>query len=768
MQRILSALLCVAIAPGALAAQTARVSGVVVDARTASSLADVWIGPDTARSGVLTDGQGRFDIDVAVDVDSLYARRIGYGLSRFAVQPAGQTIRIELVPAGVALSGIEVRADEADAQARLRSAQSIEMLDAARIDRVRDQTLGGTVEDVPGVAVIQYGPSIAKPVVRGLHSQRVVVSSSGVRQEGQQWGGEHAPEIDVFAADRIEIIRGPGAVEHGSDAMGGVVVVEQAPVPTDPVWRGEIATQMFSNNRQGAISAAAERGALDVPLLGEVGARLRVTARRAGDAASPEFNLANTGFSELSLSGAVGWTGATTRTEVLLSRYGTRLGLFSGAHVGNFDDLQRAIERGPRETEFGYSIENPRQEVTHDKVQVRHERMLGDRGRLDLSYAFQLNRRREFDNHGPLANRDVPAFGLDLYTHTIDGAWSADRGSGTTRLGVSGMRQGNISVGKGFLIPQYRLYTGGVWASDRREFGDLTVESGVRVDTRWQRIFPPPDRGIDVEQTTDTWTDVGGGVGLAWEFASDWFVAASWGRAWRAPNVNERFSQGVHHGTAQYELGDATLQQETTSSLDASLRRDGERLSMEVAVFRNAIDNFIYLQPREPVLTIRGAFPAFEYRQTEARLVGVELDLEARATETLAFFAQGSLLRGDNRALDEPLYDMPADRLRVGVRWDGEAGGGALSAEASTLLVREQDRVPSETIYGLPTDGYQLLDVGFGWSGVRIGGHDVDLSLDVSNLLDRSYRDYLSRYRLFVDDPGRDVVLRVEVPLAGR
>lgn len=77
----------------------------------------------------------------------------------------------------------------------------------------------------------------------------------------------------------------------------------------------------------------------------------------------------------------------------------------------------------------------------------------------------------------------------------------------------------------------------------------------------------------------------------------------------------------------------------------------------------------------------------------------------------------------------------------------------------------EQDRVPSETVYSLPTAGYQLIDLGFAWTGLELAGQGVDLSLDVKNLLARSYRDYLSRYRLFVDDAGRDVMLRVRMPL---
>lgn len=766
----LAAALFVATGPVAASAQVEVVTGTAVDASTLGPLEWVWVGVDTMGTGTLTGPDGTFVLEVQPATDSLWVRRLGYGTLRIGIPSGGAGVRIEMEAEGVALAGLEVRAGRADMERRLRNAQSVSVLEADEIARIRDQTLGATIEDVPGVSVIQYGPSIAKPVVRGLHSQRVIVSNAGVRQEGQQWGGEHAPEIDIFAADQIEVIRGPGAVEFGSDGLGGVVSVEPAPLPRDDRFVGEFSTQAFANNRQGVGSLGFQKGGLELPLLGTVATRFRLTTRRAGDASAPEANLRNTGFGEFSVSGALGWVGDRRRTEVLLSRYDTRLGLFTGAHFGNFDDLQRAIDRGPRESDFDYGIGNPRQQVTHDRAQIRHESLLGDNGRVDLSYAFQLNRRREFDNHGPLANRDVPAFGLDLYTHSVEGAYGVDHGDGTLRVGVSGMRQGNISVGKGFLIPQYRLYTGGTWLRHEHGFGPVTIDAGVRWDYRWQRVFPPPDRAFDLERTTEDWSDFSGGVGATWEFRDGWFIGSHVGRAWRAPNVNERYSQGVHHGTAQYEIGDQTLGREATISVDATLRHSGERLSFEVNTFRNQIDNFIYLQPRAPVLSIRGAFPAFEYQQTDALMTGVELDVDAQLGGGFGFFSQGSAVRGTNEALDEPLYDLPADRLRLGASWSsgvGLWGGGEISFEASTLLVRNQDQVPSETIYALPTNGYQLVDLGFGWSGLQLGGRRVDMSVDVTNLLNRGYRDYLSRYRLFVQDPGRDIVIRAQLPFGG-
>jgi iron complex outermembrane receptor protein len=131
----------------------------------------------------------------------------------------------------------------------------------------------------------------------------------------------------------------------------------------------------------------------------------------------------------------------------------------------------------------------------------------------------------------------------------------------------------------------------------------------------------------------------------------------------------------------------------------------------------------------------------------------------------LQLSANGTLVRGRNRNTREPLFDMPADRVNVSARWLGTRPAlGAWHLGVGTLLVRQQDGVPSGTVYTLPTAGYALLSLEAGASGVMLFGRATTVSLSVNNALDTRYRDYLSRYRLFVNDAGRDVVFRITIP----
>ena len=758
-----------AVASGAAAQTSSTVTGVVVDSVSGTPLVSAHVHfVDQDRHFVTTEG-GRFLIlDAHGDSVTLAIDLIGYRTTQWRVAVSNEALVFPMVREAVDMGGIEVEAEAAQRRADLSTPVSSTRMTEDEVIRERGQTLGATLRDVEGVAVIQYGPSIAKPVVRGLHSQRIVVANGGVRQEGQQWGGEHAPEIDVFGVHEIEVVRGPGSVLYGSDALGGVLRVEPAAPPFGSGLGGEYVMNGFSNNRQVAGSAMVEHGQIRLPLLGEAGGRLRASLRKSGDASTPDYNLGNTGFTELNVSAALGVVRPWGGVEADYSRFNTDIGLFSGAHVGNFEDLMRAMEQGPAPTEFTYAIDSPKQDVVHHAVRLTGHGHVEGVGVVRGVYGFQLNKRREFDSHGPLANRETPAFGLDLYTHSLETMLEHDplgRFRGT--VGISASRQGNLSKGKGFLIPQYRSYTGAVFASEEADVGRVTLSGGLRYEYRWQKVFEFADVGIDVPEEIRSYDGFSGSLGVSVPFLDDWSLGGSLGRAWRAPNVNERFSQGVHHGTAQYEIGDRTLDSERTWNTDLTLRRVGDRLDIQVSAYRNAIDNYIYLEPREPIQTIRGAFPAFNFRQVDASISGAEASLTARPVPRLQVAGGASILRGSERTSGEPLYDMPADRIRGSIRALLPSSSWAVEPyiEIGLTAVREQTRVPEGTIYALPTDGYQLLHAELGATSLNVWGRHVDATLEVQNLLDATYRDYLSRYKLFVDDPGRDVVFRLRIPL---
>ncbi|HND78521.1 MAG TPA: TonB-dependent receptor, partial [bacterium] len=229
--------------------ETFKLSGTVYDKDTHNGLPGVSVFFPALKKGTITDAHGHYVISgLKAGTYEVMAQIIGYGIYKKTIElNRSITLDITLTSDPLQIEGSTVTVDRDNV---MDSYQSVTALDEGQLDQHRGQTLGETLKDVPGVSLLQTGPSIAKPVVRGLHSQRVVVLNDGVTQEGQQWGGEHAPEIDPFAAGSITVIRGASGLEYGAGAIGGVIRVEPSPLPEHAGIGGELSLNGFTNNRQ--------------------------------------------------------------------------------------------------------------------------------------------------------------------------------------------------------------------------------------------------------------------------------------------------------------------------------------------------------------------------------------------------------------------------------------------------------------------------------------------------------------------------------------
>ena len=768
-----------------VSAQAQSLSGRVIDTG-GTPLAGANVTVPALDRGAVTGAEGRYRLpDLPSDTLTVAVGFVGYNpvTQRVDLRRGDQILDVTLNESLETLGEVTVQED--GVQEKLtRAPQSIAVLDAEALDAARGQTLGETLDRLPGVTTLSTGPSIQKPVIRGLHSDRVIVINKGVPQEGQQWGAEHAPEIDPFSGARIEVVRGAAGVEYGAGAIGGVVRIEDEALPRTPGWEGQVSASVFSNSRQAAGSLELEGSPAVVPGLG---VRAQASLRRAGDARTPDYVLGNTAFFERSAEVAAGLARGALDLEAHASHFATDLGVYRGAHFNTFDALESVFEAGrpPVEYDFDYSIGAPKQDIAHDILALRGRLDLGAGARAEAQYAVQRNRRQEFDadrigGRDPLAR---PAFDLLLTTQTLD-AKAQSRvvrmlgGDAFGVVGLHGMTQGNRSE-VGYLIPNFRSHDGGVWTRATWARGPFTVETGARLDGRRLQAFPreTDGRGEFVE-TVRTWTGASGALGAIWQFADSWSLGANASAAWRPPSVNELYSFGIHHGTAQFEIGDPDLGTERSLGIDATLRHVGPRIALEASAYATRIADYLYLDPQdEIVVTVRGVFPEFRHRQTDARLLGFDGALDVAVGHGFSFGLTTAAVRGTDTDRAEPLLAMPADRLGLTSGY-GFPSFGALrtpEVELSATLVREQDQFPVRldtegdavaVDYVAPPGGYALLSAGLS-SELRLGATTVRLSLDIENILNTRYRDYLSRYRYFAHDPGRNVVLRLQVPLGG-
>lgn len=751
----------------------ARLYGHVLDSLTDHPLVSATVAIPELKRGTFAGRDGSFElIGLPSGRYEVVVTMVGYVEKRMLLElNHEEELTFRLVPKDIQGGEITVTG-RADGSGLLGSSSSVTVLTEADLEKTRGQTLGESLKDIAGVALLNTGPSIAKPVIRGLHSQRVIVVNAGVQQEGQQWGAEHAPEIDPFSPSSIQVLRGPAGVEFGAGAIGGVIRLEPRPLPTKTAIDGDLNLNLFSNNMQGSGSLLLEGG------LGKgLSARLQGSLRKAGDSRTPTYVLGNTGFEESNGTLTFGWQGEHSGAELLLSHFGTTLGIFRGSHVETAADLLRAIERGRPAVDypFSYQIAAPRQEITHNTVSFNAQYVAPSVGKYQLQYGFQQNHRQEFDAHnrryagdttGQLAARHA-SLDMTLTTYTL-GIKLHHNGIGSLygTVGAEGMRQGNVLDGQIFLIPQYRMYSGGIYLLENVQFGDLLLNGGLRYDYRWTKIYELPAKRIS--DTTLSYGSVTAAVGGTWSFAKDWSLNGNIGSSWRPPGVNELYSNDVHHGAAQFEIGSLKIESEQAYNIDLTLKHASEQARGEVSIYATTFDGFIYLRPDTvPTVTIRGAYPTFRYAQADALLMGIDGTIEYHLIDPLHVGATLSVVRGDNKTTNEPLLGMPGDRLRLMAHLDlPELGDWLVSPyiEPSAQIVRYQTRYPSGVDYAPPPPGYTLFNLDAG-TRMNLFSYPITIAFSVQNIFNISYRDYLSRYRYFSDDPGRNVVLRVGITL---
>lgn len=695
---------------------------------------------------------------------------------------------IELAHAAAELQEVVVRGS-----AGAGTTAVVAELKGKQLDATRGLSLGEALKSINGVTTLQTGNNIYKPVIHGLHSNRVLILNNGIRQEGQQWGSEHAPEVDPFLANRLTVIKGASSIRYGGDAIGGVVLVEPKLLPygTASVL-GEINSAFFSNNRQGVLSAMLEGSPSNKK---DFAWRLQGTAKRGGSARTPDYWLANSGIQELNMSVTAGKRKEHSGSEFFYSLFSTRIGIYSGSHIGNVTDLMEAIRLGEppayiKDAPFTYKIDRPYQQVMHHLMKWKSFKDLGKSARLQFTGSYQFNQRREYDIVRS-SSRTAPQLELGLHTAGLDVVldhFGHDRLKGS--FGVSGMYQLN-RYNYRYFIPNYNALSLGVFVAEKYSVGNWIVEGGVRFDhKRLSNVTDNDDAPFNQLMGGElapgeaygqrNFTGLSGNFGVNYKL-NNWKFILSGTTAWRAPQVNELFSNGLHHGAARIETGKYNLKTERSYGLAGAIEYSDEKIFFDMDLYSKQIYDFIYLRPSfPPQLTIRGAFPTFVFAQTDARLTGLDIQFSYLIDHHLRLQAKGSMLRARDLKKDDWLIQMPADRYETGAEYLFKDGRKFRQSYMKITLqhVRKQTRVPATGNIELPVNGgvikasdyappppaYTLTGLE---AGTKLDVHHRDLSIifSVSNLFNIKYRDYLNAFRYFADDMGTNFSLRIKVPL---
>ena len=770
---------------GQSAVCTSVLQGNVIGQDTHEPLRGATIFIRELSSGAVTDSTGSYRIsNVCPGKYTFIYQFIGYKAANVIVTISADTVLkiplIQLIPENRTLQEVTVTEHRSEAQQLLQTQSS---LSGAALDQTRGQSLGESLKSLTGLYSIQTGPSISKPVIHGLYSNRIIILNNGIRQEDQQWGTEHAPQVDQFLASRLTVIKGAASIRYGSDAIGGVILVEPKAMPAKPGISGEVNLVGATNGGLGVASGMLE-GGFSRKLSG-LSWRLQGTVKRSGYVRTPNYYLENTSYHENNFSGDVHYDHKNWGAEVFYSQFDTKVGLFTGAQVGSLADLYAAISRPEpvARPSFSYALSRPYQAVQHDLFKLRTHIHSDRLGTLTATFARQQNTRKEYDFIS-FSGITTPELYLKLVTQTADLVWEHDPiktktgGQWSGSVGFNGITQGNVRQYL-FLIPNFRNYGAGLFAIERYAVNRWTIEGGLRYDHRWLRAYFLDDVSKQTISKTHQWQNGNGSLGVAYQFRPDLSLTGNISTAWRAPNVADLYSNGLHQSAVAYERGNPNLRPEQAYTGNLVLAYSGKRLSGEVGLYANRIDNYIYLKPDSiPIIRQRGAFPSYSYTQVRATFRGVDATLTYKLTDHLSLTTKNSLLFAYNQTDRDYLVFIPPNRSDNSVRYDWSRWGrlSGLYVSATGLYVSRQNRAPSVTTrqengqviftgdFATPPPAYFLLGAELGFTA-RVGSQPLSVIVSGSNLGNVVYRDYLNRFRYFADEPGRNIMVKVRLPL---
>ncbi len=794
---VLLFLLCVQVVASAQNNCAIKFSGTVVTEK-GEALAGASLGIGKTERGEVSDRNGKFLFsDLCPGEYEVSVQYLGYKTKRFRFTATKDTYEeFRLEPEITELNEVVIQ----DAVMNTEQAQNFTVLQEKQLAESAGKTLGESLKEITGVNSIQAGPGIFKPVIHGVHSQRVLILNYGIRQEGQQWGAEHAPEIDPFVASNIVVIKDASAIKYGTDALGGVIVVNPAPLPESAGLGGSINTIAQSNGRSGTISGLLEGGIKNQEGWGW---RLQGTAKRAGDFSSPDYMLTNTGIKELNFSASTGYHKENAGVEVFFSHFQTELGILKGTAIGNLDDLVNAMEREPPQytSGFSYGISEPRQEVSHNllKLNGHIDTHTGD---WRVQYGFQNNNRREYDIR-MAGLSSIPAIDLVLNTHTLETEWESNNSEKhISGFGITGMLQENNNIPgtqRIPFIPDFNNLSAGLFGVSKLIFKKVVADFGARYDYRYYNVA-----GYDYKNTlyksSLQFNNVSATAGATFSLRKQQSLSVNLSTSWRPPHVAELYSLGTHQSAAAIEYGlllndstnevmeieDVPFQIEQALKWVSTYQRSGAKFDFEASAYVNYIFNYTYLRPTGITQNIRGTYPYFRYTQTDALFVGADLSATWRVSPMWRITPKATLLRASDVRHDDYLVNIPSNKFEVGLRYEDPTLFSLRNfyVESKVKWVAQQHRAPrtitprefndailedTDPLLGSSSnfdfmdapDAYWLINVAMGVSA-DMGKARYDFRLAAENLLNTEYREYTNRFRYYADDLGTNFIFSIK------
>lgn len=716
-----------------------NLSGKITDQENGEPLEQVSIYFPQLEKGSVTNTSGQYKIDkLPVGSYKVVASYIGFQSysSTINITNGENQLNITLMPSAIEMEEVIVSTPFHKLQSE--NVMKVEYSKMATLKTKGATTLAEGITDIPGVNVVSTGVGIGKPVIRGLTSNRVLVYTQGIRLENQQFGDEHGLGVNDAGIESVEVIKGPASLLYGSDAMGGVIYLNPEKFADAKKTEGDLNLNYYSNT-QG--------------LNGDFGIRTSANKMkyllRAGTTSHVDYTtgkgdkVTNSRFKESDIKLGTAYQSTNFKTEV---RYN-----YNKSDLGIPEEI--GFQTNERKPDLPFQTIN-------NHILSSKTNMFFDRSSLDLTLGYIFNNRKEFEDAGSAAlDMNLSTLNYNLLYHLPK--WKKFE----TIVGAQGIHQTNTNYGEEALIPDATTNDIGFLATSHIHFNDKNdVQLGIRYD---HRAINGDQNGIVGEEgyiaeLSRDFSSFNANIGYKYNFAKNFNTRLNIASGFRAPNLAELTSNGVHEGTNRYEIGNANLGNEQNLQTDLALEYKSEHLEFYANGFYNTIRDYVFIAPDG---TFEGADAVFRYEQENAELYGGEFGfhlhphpLDWLHLESSYQTVRGKLKNGSNLPL------IPANSMTNTLRVEFQKYKEWIHSSYAFATLNSVFKQNKISDFETPTNGYTLLNIGLGGQLI-VADQDINVRLSANNLLNENYISHLSRLKTDgILNPGRNISVGLSIP----
>ena len=656
----------------------------------------------------------------------------------------------------------------------LNSPQDVSSISGREKLRSESSSIGKTLENMPGIYNLSAGSAAGKPVVRGHTSEHVLILSDGIAQEYQQYGERHSPNIESFNYDRVEVIKGAANLLYGSDAMGGAINLVPHPFHFSESEKTEINGNVtggyYSNNNEymTALKLYGSTGNLSI--------NASIVRRKADNFSTPDV----ADYSETLKRGDPEFTGEIPNINFEQLNGSAGLGYLSS--IGIFSvDYDHYLNKNnfllPTGMPIGLQLEN---QILNFKGNIPLDKFI-----VKSKFSYQRNHREATPvglSYIALPDSTAVDLILNVYTARID-VENVDVFNLYGTIGAEVKFYDHENVGKVPSQPTGHFTNYSIFLFEEWQRNKLILNFGVRLDYREQLFYGTTTNPLLTSDDSRNYFNVSGSFGVAYKLIDQLTVTGNIGRGFRTPSFFNLYVYGEHGGVFAFQIGNPNLKNETSLDLSTSLRFKSEIVNVNATLFHNMIDNYIFLYnaPDHPLAAAGQAF-VFAHDQADAVLTGIELSLEFSVFD---WFIINGIYSSISSEFTSGVHDgnelplMPPSKGTIGIKfllpsisvikspYFGINAKFVSSKKAACIYEpfgQFDEGIGPELGFGVcSTENYNLFSLNLGFD-LTLYNKPINIDIEVTNLFDEDYRDFLDTYKGYALSLGRSINVKINIP----